>query len=630
MVKVIKQGVYFMNGKLEKEAQAFMTSDKKEKAVKNTLSYPILEAHGGVEKGVLFDSLLSDVGAPEYDCGVLSGVQALGLDSFGVPYTLVAGSADVLNSRSAYDAAKKFGGNYLPAGVAGVSFYLAESGAKKGEMILSSFGVTAGAVGAMCVAGSDYDYLAQFLRMPYALSDLKIVGVFVKGKLRRGVGAVDVGLAFLKALEDTDASNTIFEFFGPAVANLSMESRVSIDAIVRETGCLSTVWETDASPVQPAFYDGGVSIDLTRVAPMISVCDEIYFLDDFLKTEELPCDDDLLVRDGEGAFRLNGGLIDGSVGGTFENIVEFAELLRGTRVEGDYRVYPVSRSVFKELAESGYLGLLSDEGVSVGEPANEDYFYDGATACAVAGRYAPLRLDPRTLAVSASQGGKIVSALEYKELKRLKKYSPHREYYERYEGFGKPFKELQTDCDYGYAFPVQEPLPANLLAKFSCICAPNAGVSDWSYGEADGEGRYFKADENTKKMIGNFALAENTRCSYAVASASCADVCDEICSEKMISVCIAKEQYSEEELVALVNEGTVPFTADKISFRTDEYLYLEGLADALKKKETRIVARLLSKRRTRDVVLNFAPLNEEQRKILLAGGFIGFYRKKRK
>ena len=35
MVKIIKQGAYYQNGKLEKESQAFMTSDKKEKAIKS-------------------------------------------------------------------------------------------------------------------------------------------------------------------------------------------------------------------------------------------------------------------------------------------------------------------------------------------------------------------------------------------------------------------------------------------------------------------------------------------------------------------------------------------------------------------------------------------------------------------
>ena len=65
MVKVIKQGVYYQSGKLEKESQAFMTSDKKEKAAKNTLSYAILKAHGG--KTLSFDALVSDVASPDYN-----------------------------------------------------------------------------------------------------------------------------------------------------------------------------------------------------------------------------------------------------------------------------------------------------------------------------------------------------------------------------------------------------------------------------------------------------------------------------------------------------------------------------------------------------------------------------------
>lgn len=372
MVKVIKQGIYYQNGKIEKESQAFMTSDKKEKAIRNTLTYKILKNHGG--KAITFDCLLSDISSPDYHCGILSGVQALGLDSFSAPYTLVAGDADVLSARSAYESARKFGGNFVPANVAGASFYLAENGAKSGDMLLTSYGVTAGAVGAMCVAGSDYDFLSQFLRMPYILEDKEIIGVFLRGKLRRGVGAIDAGLSFLKAFEEIDASDKIFEFFGPGVSNLSMESRIVIDNIVRETGCFATVWETDHSaPVQPAFYDGGVSFDLTRTEPMIGLGEEIYTLEEFLKCEELPCDADLLYRNEKGEIYLNGGLIDGLVGGTFENIAEFAEILRGEKVEGDYRVYPATRSVYRELAEAGYLSLLSDEGITVGEVASANY-----------------------------------------------------------------------------------------------------------------------------------------------------------------------------------------------------------------------------------------------------------------
>ena len=631
MVKLIKQGAYYQNGKLEKESQAFMTSDKKEKAIKNTLSYSILKAHAAKEGGVMFDALLSDVGSPDYSLGILKGIVSLGLDKFTLPYTLLAGNADVLSAQSTLEAAKKFGGNYVPANVAAPSFYLTECGAKKGDMLLTSFGATAGAVGAMCVAGSDYDYLSQFLGMPYDLGNKEIIGVYVRGKLRRGVGAIDVGLSFLKALEGTDTTNKIFEFFGSGVQNLSMESRIVIDSIVRETGCLATVWETeDTAPVQPAFYDGGATLDLTRTEPMISVYDEIYTLEEFMSAEELPCDSDLLVRNEKGEIYLRGGLIDGTLGGTFENLAEFAELLRGTKVEGDYRVYPVSRSVYHELAEGGYLSLLSEEGVTVGEPVCANDLYDAAFACAVAGRYASLRLDSKTLGVSASLGGKLTSALEYKEIKRLRRYAVQKETYTGiYLGAGKPVKDMKTDCDYAYAFPEQEQLPENLITKFSCIYNASDGASDWSYVEADGAGRYFEGSDQITKTLGEFKPAKNTQCSYAAAAIEPEDICDDICEEKMIALCITKEEYSPEEIQMLVNEGAVPCTVDKIAFRMDELIYLEGLASAIKNKDKQIAVKQISKRKTRDIVLNFAPLTDEQRKILLAGGFIGCYKKKK-
>lgn len=124
--------------------------------------------------------------------------------------------------------------------------------------------------------------------------------------------------------------------------------------------------------------------------------------------------------------------------------------------------------------------------------------------------------------------------------------------------------------------------------------------------------------------------AGGTRGSYAVASVCPEDICEEISEEKMVAVCIAKEPYSAEETEALVNDGTVPLLTDKIAYKTDDLLYLEGVAGAIKQKEERIVAKIISKRKIRDVVLNFAPLNEEQRKILLAGGFIGYYSQKKK
>ena len=88
MVKLIKKGVYYMDGRIVKEAQAFFTSDKKEKAVRNTLAYAILKAHNrGDEENLrlTFDAIAS------HDItyvGIIQTAKASGLKAFPIPYTL--------------------------------------------------------------------------------------------------------------------------------------------------------------------------------------------------------------------------------------------------------------------------------------------------------------------------------------------------------------------------------------------------------------------------------------------------------------------------------------------------------------------------------------------------------------
>ena len=88
MVKLIKQGVYYLDGRIVKESQAFFTQDKKEEAVRNTLSYSILRAHNvgdGENLKIRFDAIAS------HDItyvGIIQTAKTRGLTSFPIHYTL--------------------------------------------------------------------------------------------------------------------------------------------------------------------------------------------------------------------------------------------------------------------------------------------------------------------------------------------------------------------------------------------------------------------------------------------------------------------------------------------------------------------------------------------------------------
>ena len=91
MIKLIKGGVYYSEGKLVKENVAFMVEAKKQKAVKGTLSYGVLNSHntGGEENlKITFDGLVS------HDItyvGIIQTAKASGLKEFPLPYTLTNG-----------------------------------------------------------------------------------------------------------------------------------------------------------------------------------------------------------------------------------------------------------------------------------------------------------------------------------------------------------------------------------------------------------------------------------------------------------------------------------------------------------------------------------------------------------
>ena len=414
MVKLIKKGVYYMDGRIVREAQAFFTSDKKERAQKSTLTYSVLKAHNvGSEEDLKlrFDAIVS------HDItyvGIIQTAKASGLTSFPIPYTLtnchnslcaVGGTINEDDHVFGLSAAKKYGGDYVPAHLAVIHQYMRECAAKCGAMILGSDSHTRyGALGTLAVGEGGPELVKQLLRQTYDVKRPELIAVYLKGKLRKGVGPQDVALALVGATFASGfAKNKILEFVGPGIANLSMDYRIGIDVMTTETTCLSSIWETDEKTqeyfkvhgregdycemkvTEPAFYDGAVVIDLSRVEPMIALpfhpSNAIpirEFLSDpvpYLKKAEeqgrkIKGDDSFTLTDKvkDGKVYVTQGVIAGCAGGGYENVAEAAEILRGKSVgTGEFAlsVYPASQPVYKALTDAGYTSAL----ITTGSPS---------------------------------------------------------------------------------------------------------------------------------------------------------------------------------------------------------------------------------------------------------------------
>lgn len=551
MIKLIKGGVYYTDGVLLKENAAFMVEAKKLKAVKGTMAYKILKAHNSGDEENLrikFDALAS------HDItyvGIIQTAKASGLKKFPVSYTLtnchnslcaVGGTINEDDHVFGLSAAKKYGGNYVPPHLAVIHQYMREAEAKCGAMILGSDSHTRyGALGTMAIGEGGPELVKQLLGQTYDVKRPEIIAVYLKGKPRKGVGPQDVAIALVGAtFKKGFVKNKVLEFIGPGIKNLSMDFRLGIDVMTTETTCLSSIWETDETtkeffkihgregdfkelhPDQPAYYDGAVTIDLSRVEPMIALPfhpSNAYTIKEVIENAK-----DILGEVQERGNKLKGaetfhltdkikdgrihvtqGIIAGCAGGMYENIAEAAEILKGKSCGNDefsLSVYPQSQPVFKCLVDNGYVSTLmgagaivktafcgpcfgagdtpADNGLSIRHTTRNFENREGSKLGE--GQLAAVALmDARSIAATAANGGVLTPGTEAEYTKKLKKYYFDGSIYEKrvYRGFGKA--EPEENLVYGNNiadWPEQIPLANSVLMKAVSVLTDPVTTTD--------------------------------------------------------------------------------------------------------------------------------------------------------
>jgi len=390
-----KEGTYYSNGKPAAAGDVPVSE-----ARKRTMASRILSAHekggsydGGGIRHIVFDGMLS------HDItyvNIIQTARASGMEKFPLEYTLtnchnslcaVGGTINEDDHIFGLSAAKKYGGNFVPANAAVIHQYAREQMAGCGKMILGSDSHTRyGALGTVAVGEGGPELVKQLLQNTYDIKDPEVVLIYVTGKLRKGVGPHDVALLLCKEVFGT-VKNQILEFAGPGVAGLTMDERIGIDVMTTETSCLSSIWQTDdavkeyfaihgrpeayrtLAPEEGAYYDHWIDLDLSKVEPMIAlpfhpsnaypirevIADPHRYLDPIGLGDK--------IRDGK--ILVDQGEIAGCAGGLFENIHAAADILRGQDV-GDgvfgLNVYPASLPVEAALAKDGTMTELLSEG----------------------------------------------------------------------------------------------------------------------------------------------------------------------------------------------------------------------------------------------------------------------------
>ncbi|MDR1559384.1 MAG: hydratase [Clostridiales bacterium] len=550
MIRLYKDGVFLRDGRDIVEHGAPIDKDE---ARRNTISYAILKAHTSnpndmTNLSITFDALAS------HDItyvNIIQTARASGLTEFPLPYVLtnchnslcaVGGTINEDDHLFGLTAARKYGGVYVPAHQAVIHQYMREMMAGCGKMILGSDSHTRyGALGTMAIGEGGGELVKQLLCQTYDLPLPEIVGVYLSGEPRDGVGPQDVALAIIKAVfANGFVKNKVMEFVGGGIEKLSVDYRSGIDVMTTETTCLSSIWRTDDSvreyyeihgrgeeyrelkPGGVAYYDSFIFVDLSRIKPMIALpfhpsnvyeIDELNAnLDDILRDAEVKGNAQLekvsfslrdKVRDGK--LFADQGVISGCAGGTFENICRAADILRGKSTgSGAFglSVYPSSQPVFLELTKNGAIADIMEAGATVRSafcgpcfgagdvPFNNGFSVRHTTrnfpsregSKPTNGQVASVALmDARSVAATAINNGAITPATELESRYTKPAYYFNRKVYDNrvYNGFGKPDPSARVQLGPNITdWPEIPALPEHLLLKVASYITDPVTTTD--------------------------------------------------------------------------------------------------------------------------------------------------------
>ena len=588
MIELVKNGVYLLGGNELVPADAAgrayaksrgATDAELDGAAAGNIAHSILSSHNtsGDEKKlkIKFDAMAS------HDItyvGIIQTARASGLEKFPIPYVLtnchnslcaVGGTINEDDHMFGLSAAEKYGGIYVPAHQAVIHAFMREMQSGCGKMILGSDSHTRyGALGTMAIGEGGPELVKQLLSRTYDIDYPEVIAVELTGAPRPGVGPQDVAIALIGAVFSSGfVKNKVLEFVGEGVKNLSIDYRCGIDVMTTETTCLSSIWITDdktkayfenhkrpdaykaLSPARVAYYDGAVKVDLSKVECMIALPfhpSNAYTVKelaanpyDILREVEASAAEQLKLPAGvkysltdkirDGSLYVEQGVIAGCAGGTYENLVAAADILKdGSVGAGAFALsaYPMSQPVFMGLMRCGAAAELMGAGATIRSafcgpcfgagdvPANGGLSIRHSTrnfpnregSKPGEGQIASVALmDARSIAATAANGGKLTAAtdmdIDYTEREYIFDDSAYRS--RVYFGYGKadPAKALKFGPNIA-DWPEMPALSDNLLIEVASVITDEVTTTD----ELIPSGETSSYRSNPEKLSG-FALS---------------------------------------------------------------------------------------------------------------------------
>lgn len=233
---------------------------------------------------------------------------------------------------------------------------------------------TQGGLGEVAIGAGGLDVALAMAGIPFSIICPRVIGIKLTGHLRCGVSAKDVILRVLERFGVKGNVNSVFEYFGPAVKDLSVPERATICNMGAECGVTFSIFPSDertreflraqgredgfvAIEADPdAEYDEIFEIDLSELEPLIA----------------LPHSPGNISRVSElEGMGVNQVLIGSCTNSSYLDLKKVARILEGKTVAPTVSlgIAPGSREVFEMISQDGSLTTFIKAGARILESA---------------------------------------------------------------------------------------------------------------------------------------------------------------------------------------------------------------------------------------------------------------------
>jgi 3-isopropylmalate/(R)-2-methylmalate dehydratase large subunit len=241
---------------------------------------------------------------------------------------------------------------------------------------------THGAFGAFAAGVGTTDLEVGILKGICAFHYPQTIKIDITGRMPAGVFAKDVILSIIGRIGVDGATHRVIEFSGPVVADMGMDSRMTLCNMAVEAGATSGICYPDQTTVEylwpfikkdykdksaalnafkafwpdaDAKYDSVIQHDVSDLEPLVT---DGFKPDNVKPVKEM------------GATTIDQIYIGSCTNGRIEDLRIAARVLRGQKISDDVRgiVSPATPKIFRQALDEGIMGIFMDAGFCVTNP----------------------------------------------------------------------------------------------------------------------------------------------------------------------------------------------------------------------------------------------------------------------